>query len=60
MAAYGEFIYWTHRKLGKGIRKVIPSCIVAIRHEFPEANNIIYTLDLKFIVNCELTEICIN
>ena len=40
LAAYREFIYWTHLKLGKGIRKVIPSCIVAIRHEFPEANNI--------------------
>ena len=28
------------RKLGKGVWKFIPSCVVvAIRHEFPEADN---------------------
>ena len=41
LAAYRQFIYWTRNKLGKGIQKVIPSCVVvAIRHEFPEADNV--------------------
>jgi len=40
LAAYRQFINWTHSKLGKGIRKVIPSCaVVAIQHEFPEPEN---------------------
>ena len=48
LAAHRQFIYWTHNKLGKGIWKVIPSCVVlAIRHEFPEADNV-YTGFKKF------------
>ena len=40
LTAYQQFIYWTHSKLSKGIRKVIPSCaVVAIRHKFPELDN---------------------
>ena len=55
LAAYRQFIYWTHSRLGKGIRKVIPSCIVlAIRQEFPEADNV-YT-GFKIFMNCELNK----
>ena len=53
LAAYRQFIYWTHNKLGKEIRKVIPSCVVvAIRHVFPESDNVQYLLGLRFIRNC--------
>ena len=41
LAVHRQFIYWIRNKLGKGIRKVIPSCVVvAIRHKFPEADNV--------------------
>ena len=37
LAAYRQFIHWTYSRLGRGIRRVIPSCVVvAMRHEFPE------------------------
>jgi len=41
MAAYRQFIYWTYHRLGRGIHKVIPSCVVlAICKEFSEPSNI--------------------
>ena len=41
LAAYRQFVHWTYSRLGRGIRKVIPSCVVAaVRHEFPEADGI--------------------
>ena len=41
LAAYRQFIHWTYSRLGRGIRKVVPSCVVAaLRHEFPEADGI--------------------
>ena len=37
LAAYRQFIHWTYSRLGRGIRKVIPSCVVAaVRYEFPD------------------------
>ena len=34
--AYRRFTYWLHNKLGKHVRRVIPSCVVwKIREEFP-------------------------
>ena len=27
-AGYKQFTWWVHNKLGKGVRKVIPSCAV--------------------------------
>lgn len=35
-AGYKQFTWWVHNHLGKGVRKVIPSCAVwAIRDAFP-------------------------
>ena len=41
-AAYRQFIWWTFRiRLGRRVRKIIPSCAVtAIRQAFPELDNI--------------------
>ena len=37
LAAYRQFIRWTYSRLGRGIHRVIPSCVVAaVRHEFPD------------------------
>ena len=40
-AAYRIFTWWVHNRLGRGVRKVIPSCAIwVIRNTFPEANMI--------------------
>eukprot|EP00118_Oscarella_pearsei_P001924 m.312083 g.312083 ORF g.312083 m.312083 type:complete len:137 (+) comp209694_c0_seq1:266-676(+) len=36
LAAYRQFVWWTHRRLGKTIRIILPACVVTrIREEFP-------------------------
>ena len=38
-AAYKQFIWWVFKHLGKGNRRVIPSCALwKIREHFPETN----------------------
>ena len=39
-ASYRQFIWWIYTKLGKGVRRVIPSCVVLkIRQNIPEDND---------------------
>ena len=41
LAAYRQFIHWTYCRLGRGICRVTPSCVVAAVHrEFPEADGV--------------------
>ena len=36
-AAYRQFTWWAHNRVGRHIRRVIPACVVKkIREEFPE------------------------
>jgi len=38
-AAYKQFVWWIFKTLGKGNRRVIPSCVIwKIRNAFPETN----------------------
>ena len=35
---YRQFFHWTYSRMDRGIRKVIPSCVIAaVRHEFFES-----------------------
>jgi hypothetical protein len=37
LTAYRQFTYWAHERLGRGVRVVIPCCVVsAVRRAFPE------------------------
>ena len=40
-ASCKQFTWWTHSRLGKGIRKVAPSCVVrSIRKNYPSENGV--------------------
>ena len=38
-AAYRQLCWWIHTRLGKGLRRIIPACVVKkIREEYPSAD----------------------
>ena len=40
-AAYRQFTFWIHSKLGKRVRRVVPSCVtIRIRNEYPAPDGI--------------------
>lgn len=40
-ASYRQFTWWVHHRTGKGVRRVIPSCVVnKIRSEYPAPDGI--------------------
>ncbi|XP_014667403.1 PREDICTED: uncharacterized protein LOC106808979 [Priapulus caudatus] len=37
LAAYRQYTYWVHKRLGKGVRRVIPACVILkVREAYPE------------------------
>ena len=49
-AGYKQYTFWVHNHLGKGVRKVIPSCAVwKIREKYPSEDN-------KYVPFCEYLE----
>ena len=38
-AGYKQYAWWIHNRLGKGVKKVIPSCALwSIRKKYPSAD----------------------